>query len=117
MITTKETTSGSNVYTVFAGSPEEVKQAVNAYLEKYASAIIISASPIDQSLNVEVYRFNSEANWVYVYNGVAYDTEEACDTACLADHPELLDDDMPDFCNQNTEAWLRSEWEEKQKPK
>lgn len=39
----------------------------------------------------------------YIFNGNVYDTMQDAQDAVIAIHPELLDDDMPDFFNANIE--------------
>jgi len=41
----------------------------------------------------------------YFYNDNEYETEDEVWEVIMKDHPELLDDDLPDFFNENVEEW------------
>jgi len=41
----------------------------------------------------------------YFYNDNEYKSEDAVWDAIMEDHPELLDDDLNDFFNENVEEW------------
>jgi hypothetical protein len=40
---------------------------------------------------------------LYLYDAIAYNVLADAQNACADDHPELLDDDMPDFFNNHIE--------------
>jgi hypothetical protein len=46
----------------------------------------------------------------YKYNGEFYGTLEQAELACASNHPELLDDDMPDFFNSHIEEITSDKW-------